>query len=78
VENFRHNNVFDATKAMRDLGYRYTIRFEEGARRCLDWLRANGRIEDCAKYPFYDRIVELWRRHAADMVREISASPVTP
>ncbi len=73
VENFRYNNIFDNAKARRDLGYRYTVRFEDGARKCLDWLRANNRIEDSAKYPFYDRIIETWRRHATAMVQEMQA-----
>lgn len=73
VENFSHHNLFDNTKAKRDLGFRYTVSFEEGARRCLDWLRANHRIEDCSRYPFYDRIVEAWRRHQAAMVTELQA-----
>jgi hypothetical protein len=71
VENFRHNNIFENAKAKRDLGYRYTVKFEDGARKCLDWLRANNQIEDSAKYPFYDRIVDAWRRHAAAMVNEL-------
>lgn len=71
VENFQYNNLFDNTKARRDLGFRYTITFEEGARRCLDWLQANGRIEDSAAHPFYDRIVDVWRRHATAMAQEM-------
>ncbi len=77
VENFRHNNIFDNAKAKRDLGFRYTVKFEDGARRCLDWLRANNRIEDCAKYPFYDRIVETWRRHEAAVVHEMQTGSGT-
>lgn len=75
VENFRHNNVFDAAKAKRDLGFRYTIPFEQGAKRCLDWLRANNKIEDCAKHPFYDRIVEAWRNHTAAVVEACRPNP---
>ena len=73
VENFRYNNIFDSSKARRDLGYRYTVRFEDGARKCIDWLRANHRIEDSARYPFYDRIVQTWRRHTAAMIQEMQA-----
>jgi len=76
VENFQHNNVFDAAKARRDLDYRYTIRFEEGVRRCLDHLTRHNRIEDCAGYPFYDRIVEAWRRHTDALVAEFQSNPV--
>lgn len=71
VENFQYNNIFDNSRAKRELGFRYTITFEEGASRCLDWLRANGRIEDSAAHPFYDRVVDVWRRHTAAMTQEI-------
>lgn len=71
VENFQYNNIFDNSKAKRDLGFRYTVRFEDGARRCIEWLQANGKIEDSAKYPFYDRVVETWRRHTAAMEKEL-------
>ena len=67
VENFRHNNIFDATKAKRDLGFRYTVRFEAGVRRCLAYLQAHNLIEDCATQPFYDRVVEQWRRLEASL-----------
>lgn len=77
VENFRHNNIFDATKAKRELGFRYTIPFEEGAQRCIDWLRAHRRIEDCAQYPFYDRIVEAWRRQTAALAEEFKTKPLS-
>ncbi len=77
VENFRHNNVFDATKAKRDLGFRYTVRFEEGVRRCLEYLQAHDLIEDCARHPFYDRIVESWRRMESGLVAEFQANPIT-
>ena len=31
AENFRYNNLFDNSKAKRDLGFRYTVTFEQGA-----------------------------------------------
>jgi len=70
-ENFRHNNIFDTSKAKRDLGYRYTVRFEEGVRKCVDYLSRNNLIEDCDAYPFYDRIVEAWRNHTGRLIEEI-------
>ena len=76
VENFRYNNIFDNSKAKRDLGFRYTVRFEDGVRKCLDYLRTHDLIEDCDKHPFYDRIVEAWRRHTAAMVDEFRADPL--
>ena len=77
VENFRYNNIFDNAKAKRDLGFRYTVKFEDGARRCIDWLRAHDKIEDCAKYPFYDRVVEAWRRMEAKLIQEFQTPPLS-
>jgi nucleoside-diphosphate-sugar epimerase len=71
LENFRHHNIFDNSRAKRELGFTYTIRFEEGARRCLEFLQRNQLIEDCAQYPFYDRIVEAWRTAADRLSAEI-------
>jgi nucleoside-diphosphate-sugar epimerase len=76
VENFRHNNIFDNSKAKRDLGFRYTVNFETGASTCIRWLREHGKIEDCANYPFYDRIVDAWRKHESELVEEFRAEPV--
>jgi nucleoside-diphosphate-sugar epimerase len=76
VENFQHNNIFDNSKAKRDLGFRYTVKFEDGVRKCLDHLQSHHLIEDCANHPFYDRIVEAWRRHEAALVEEFGATPV--
>jgi nucleoside-diphosphate-sugar epimerase len=73
VENFQYSNLFDNTKAKRDLGFVYRVKFEDGARKCIQWLRANNRIEDCAKYPFYDRIVDLWRGQERWMVEAMQA-----
>jgi nucleoside-diphosphate-sugar epimerase len=70
VENFQYNNIFDCAKAKRDLGFRYTVPFAAGAARCVEYLTRNGKIEDCANYPFYDRIVDTWRKHADEMERQ--------
>jgi len=73
VENFRHNNIFDSSKAKRDLGFRYTIPFREGVARCLDYLTRHGKIEDSAKYQFYDAIVYAWRENTARMTKTLQA-----
>jgi nucleoside-diphosphate-sugar epimerase len=70
VENFRHNNIFDNSKAKRDLGFRYTVSFEEGARKCIDYLIRHNGLENCDNYPFYDRLVGAWRRFTSDLVQE--------
>jgi nucleoside-diphosphate-sugar epimerase len=70
LENFRHNNLFDNSKAKRDLGFVIKTPFEEGARKCLDYLTRNNLIEDADNYPFYDRLVAAWRRHTEAMKGE--------
>ncbi len=70
VQNFRHNIVFDTTKAQRELGFRYTVPFEAGARRSVEYLTRHDKIENADNYPFYGRIVDLWRKHTAAMLAE--------
>jgi nucleoside-diphosphate-sugar epimerase len=70
VENFRYNNIFDNSKVKQELGFRYEIRFEEGSRRSIEHLTSQGRIESWKKYPFYDLIVEAWRRHTEALASE--------
>ena len=55
--NFRFNNIFDSSKAERDLGYRYTVSWREGVRRFLAENRRLGTICAAAEDPRYDDIV---------------------
>jgi nucleoside-diphosphate-sugar epimerase len=71
VENFRYNNIFDNSKAKRDLGYTVTVPFKQGAKRCIDYLIEHNLIENCDHYPFYDRIVHEWRRLERQMMAQI-------
>jgi len=75
-ENFRYNLLFDNAKAKRDLGFQYTVKFEDGVRKCLDHLRRHELIENSERYPFYDRIVDAWRRHTEALVGEFQIQPV--
>jgi hypothetical protein len=72
VENFQYNNLFDNSKAKRDLGFRYTVKFEEGVRRCLEHLSRKGGVEDSDRYPFYDQVVEAWTRHITALEAELA------
>jgi len=76
LENFRHDNIFDNSKAKQDLGFRYTVSFEQGVQKCLDHLSRHNLIENSDNYPFYDRIVDSWRRHSAALVEEFRTDPV--
>ena len=70
--NFQYVTIFNNDAARADLGFRYTIGWKEGVRRCLDWLAANGTIEDSSAYAFYDHIVESWKKHSSQMVVELA------
>ena len=60
--NFSYNNLFDNTAAREDLGFRVTIPWVEGARRTIQWLEENGKLEKSEDFPFYDRIIEAWQQ----------------
>ncbi len=72
VENFGYNNVFDNAAARADLGFSYTISFEEGACRVIRWLEARGGFENCDDHPFYDRLLEAWGRLGVEMEHELA------
>lgn len=72
VVNFQFNNIFDNTLAKDELGFRYTIPWVEGVRRTVNWLNENGRIENCDNYPFYDRIINSWKRLGAVIGNELA------
>jgi nucleoside-diphosphate-sugar epimerase len=59
--NFTFNNLFDNGAAHEDLGFRVTIPWKEGARRTIQWLENNGKLERSEDFPFYDRIIDRWR-----------------
>jgi len=61
-ENFQYNNIFDNRAAHADLGFRYTIPWQEGVRRIVAWLDARSRISDEDEPPFYAPLIEAWRR----------------
>jgi len=69
-ENFMHNNIFDNSKAKRDLGFRYTVSYEEGVKKCIEFLTRHNLIEDSDNYPFYDRIIQKWRNAVNDLTNE--------
>jgi nucleoside-diphosphate-sugar epimerase len=71
--NFQYNNLFDNTLARRELGYRYTIPWREGVRRTVELATKNGKIENAAPSPLYDRVVEEWTQVTGELVRRFAA-----
>ena len=70
--NFKFNNIFDNSAAKTDLGYRYTITWEEGVRRMLAYHQTRGSIEASQPEPLYDHIVEAWERFSQSLVEELA------
>jgi len=67
VLDLQYTNIFDTTAARRDLGFRYTIPWVEGARHVVAWLDAHGRIADSDTDPFDDRVIAAWESLSAEM-----------
>jgi nucleoside-diphosphate-sugar epimerase len=64
AENFQFNNIFDTSAARADLGFRYTISWEVGVRRMVEWLDARGQIASNDSDPFEDRLIAAWQQLA--------------
>lgn len=56
--NFRFNNIYDSSKAKRDLGFEYTISWREGAKRLVAYHEKIGNLKPENDHPLYDKIVE--------------------
>jgi nucleoside-diphosphate-sugar epimerase len=76
VVNFHYNNIFDNTPAKTDLGFQYTITWEEGVRRMVAWHDERGAIDGSPEYPFYDQIVAAWQRLGEAIVKELAGLDV--
>lgn len=60
VENFQYNNIFDNSLAKAELDFHYTVLFEEGAKRCIQFLIENKLIESEVPHRFYDDLIVRW------------------
>ena len=65
--NFQFNNIFDNSAAQRDLGFQYTVRWEEGAARLARWLDANNAVADSDLDPFDDTVIAAWEAGRATL-----------
>ncbi len=70
--HFQYSTVFDNTKAKRDLGFEYTIEFEDGIRRTIDALEDREGLEswDSAND---DAIIEAWDKASGTFLERISS-----
>jgi nucleoside-diphosphate-sugar epimerase len=72
VSNFQGNNLFDNGAARADLNFRYTVPYLEGARRTIQWLDWNGKIDDSDLDSVEDQILTAWQRLTEAMRQELS------
>jgi nucleoside-diphosphate-sugar epimerase len=59
-EVFQWPSIFDNGKAKRALGYEYRIRWEDGVRRTLRWLEANGGLHNGEEDRLSNRLIAAW------------------
>jgi hypothetical protein len=64
-----HNNIFDNSKAKRELGFIYTVPFEQGVKRCFEYLSRHNLIEACENFPFYDELVVKWKTFEQELLK---------
>ncbi|WP_076431630.1 NAD-dependent epimerase/dehydratase family protein [Haladaptatus litoreus] len=67
-DHFQFSTTFDNSKARHDLDYEYTINFETGIARTIEWLDERDQIKNWNTEPFDDTLVEEWqaaRNHMA-------------
>jgi nucleoside-diphosphate-sugar epimerase len=70
--NFKFSNIFDNTAAKTELGYRYTITWEAGVRRMVTYHDALGAIDSAPDDPLYERVIEVFSKHAGMMEQELA------
>lgn len=73
VENFQYNHLFDNRAARQDLGFLYTISWEEGIRSVIAELDRRGMIELCGEEPYYDAVLEAWDRLGTAMTAALQS-----
>jgi nucleoside-diphosphate-sugar epimerase len=74
VGNFMFDNCFDNSPAKRDLGYRYTIRLEDGMRRFAKWYVDKIGLKNSSDDPIHDRIIEAWTHLRQQMASRVKGS----
>jgi len=70
--NFQYTNIFDNSAAREDLDFRQIIDWKTGAKRTFDWLVENDRIDNWQSFPFYDRVIEGYKKACSELVAQLA------
>jgi len=68
IDIFQWPSVFDNSAAIADLGFQYTISWEEGVRRTVKWLDTRGRIDNSDLDTFEDELIAAWQGASTSLV----------
>ena len=68
--NFQFNNIFDNAAAHADLDFRYSVCWETGVQRMVNWLDAHQRVENSDDDTLEDRVIAAWRELSERMAAE--------
>lgn len=68
---YQYPKIYDTTAAKEDLGFKYTITWKDGVRRCVEWFRANGGFDDSDSYRSYDQFIQAWEEGIKKMSTEL-------
>jgi len=69
--NFRFSNLFDNTLAKKDLGYEYTITWQEGVKCMIAYHRERGEIVNSPEDHLYDVLVERFGEMKSKLKNEM-------
>lgn len=65
--NFKYSNIFDNSAAKQQLGFRYTTKWVEGARRTIQWMDEYDARQTAEEFGFYDQVIAEWNRIAQQL-----------
>ncbi|KAB1198297.1 MULTISPECIES: NAD-dependent epimerase/dehydratase family protein [Haloferax] len=73
-DHFQYSTVFDNSRAIADLGFRYTVDFETGVERTVEWLDDHDAVDSWKTEPLDDRLVSAWTEATDSVVEQFDSS----
>ncbi|KAB1187617.1 MULTISPECIES: NAD-dependent epimerase/dehydratase family protein [Haloferax] len=73
-DHFQYSTVFDNTRAISDLGFRYTVDFETGVQRTVEWLDEHDGVDSWETEPFDDALATAWTETTESFVDQFDGA----